>query len=318
MTPVTIAVVTVGFGLALVVVGVLLRARDRDERLLQLIDLPYGEDDVAADEVGRISGMRPTLSSFGAALERVHRSESLAADLERARVPLRAGEAVLLVAGAAVLLAAWTAAATGQLVFAPVAAVAVVFLSRWMLRRRIAARRRALEAQLPDALSLLASSLQGGHSLLHAVEHLAGEAAAPLAEELERVLTETRLGDPLVDSLERMAARLEIADLDWAVQAIRIQQSVGGRLADLLFTLSETLRARDEFRREVRVLTAEGRMSAAVLAGLPVFVLLGLQAANPSYMADLFTGVGLFLLGAAAVSVAIGVTIVLRMVKVEM
>lgn len=313
-----LAITAVGVGFALLVVGLLVRSRDRDDRLLALIELPYGEDDVAADEVGRISGMRPALRALGSAVERLHRCDGLAAELEQARIPLRAGEASLLVAGAAVLLGAWAAAATGQLLFAPVAAVATVMLSRFLLRRRLRARRRALEGQLPDALSLLASSLQGGHSLLHAVEHLVSESAPPIAEELDRVLAETRLGDPLVDAMERMATRLQIDDLDWAVQAIRIQQNVGGRLADLLFTLSETLRARDEFRREVRVLTAEGRMSAAVLAGLPVFVLLGLQAANPSYMADLFTGVGLFLLGAAAVSVAIGVTIVLRMVKVEM
>jgi tight adherence protein B len=313
-----IAILVVGIGLALLVVGLLVRSRDRDERLLALIDLPYGEDDVTPDDVGRVSGMRPALSSLGAALERFHRSDALGDELERARVPLRPGEAMLLAGITAAVVGGWAATAIGQPLFAPVVGVGVLLLSRTMLRRRIAARRRALEGQLPDAFSLLASSLQGGHSLLHAVEHLAGEVGDPLAEELERVLAETRLGDPLVDSLERMAARLDIPDLDWAVQAIRIQQSVGGRLADLLFTLSDTLRARDEFRREVRVLTAEGRMSAAVLAGLPIFVLLGLQAANPTYMADLFSGVGLFLLAAAAVSVAIGVAIVLRMVKVEM
>ncbi len=313
-----VAVLTVGIGLACLVVGALLRSQDRDARLLELIELPYFEEDTTPDEIARVSGLRPGLRAVGAAIERVRPTPDLQADLLRARVPLRAGEALVALAGVVVLAALWSWAATGQLLFAAVAVIGVPLIARSWLRRRIARRRRALEGQLPGALSLLASSLKGGHSLLHAVEHLVDESDAPLSEEFERVLAETRLGDPLVDAMERMATRVGVEDLDWAVQAIRIQQGVGGKLAELLFTLAETLRARDEFRREVSVLTAEGRMSAAVLAGLPVFVLLGLQAANPGYMADLFHGLGLFLLAAAAVSVAIGVTVVLRMVKVEM
>lgn len=313
-----IAILAVGLGLAFLVVGFLVRTQDRDARLLELIELPYAEDDTDPDDISRVSGLRPSLHAVGAAIERVRPTPDLQADLLRARVPLRAGEAIVALAGVTVLVALWSWAASGQLLFAIVAAVAVPLVARVWLRRRIARRRRALEGQLPAAFSLLASSLKGGHSLLHAVEHLVNEMDAPLSEEFERVLAETRLGDPLVDAMERMAARLQVEDLDWAVQAIRIQQGVGGKLAELLFTLADTLRARDEFRREVSVLTAEGRMSAAVLAGLPIFVLLGLQAANPNYMADLFHGLGLFLLGAAAVSVTIGVTVVLRMVKVEM
>ena len=94
------------------------------------------------------------------------------------------------------------------------------------------------------------------------------EAEPPMSEEFARVVYETRLGDPLVDALERMAKRLEIRDLDWVVQAIRVQQTVGGKLADLLHTLADFIRARDEVRREVAVLTAEGRISAYVLGAM--------------------------------------------------
>lgn len=313
-----VAIVLCGLGLALLVVGTLRRTQERDDRLLQLIELPYAEEDATPEDLSRLAGLRPRLRAVGEALERVHPADDLQSDLQRANLPLRAGEALTAVAIVSVLFALWCWAVVGQPLFAIVGLVALPLTARAALRRRIAVRRRAIEEQLPNAFSLLASSLKGGHSLLHAVEHLVSEMDAPLSEEFARVLAATRLGDPLVDAMERMAERLQIEDLDWAVQAIRIQQSVGGRLADLLFTLADTLRARDEFRREVRVLTAEGRMSAAVLAGLPIFVLLGLQAANPTYMADLFSGLGLFLLGAAAISVAIGVTLVLRMVKVEM
>ena len=95
-------------------------------------------------------------------------------------------------------------------------------------------RRKAFEAQLPDALSLVASSLSAGHTFLRAVQMMCEESAPPMSEEFARLVAETRLGDNVTDALERMAARLQIRDLDMVVQAIRIQQTVGGRLADLL------------------------------------------------------------------------------------
>ena len=85
------------------------------------------------------------------------------------------------------------------------------------------------------------------------------EAEPPISEEFARVVSETQLGDPLVDALERMAHRLDVCDVDWVVQAIRIQQTVGGKLAELLHTLADFIRAREEIRREIDVLTAEGK-----------------------------------------------------------
>ena len=114
-----------------------------------------------------------------------------------------------------------------------------------------------------------------------------------------------------------MADRLKIRDLDWVVQAIRIQQTVGGRLADLLNTLSDFIRARDEVRREVSVLTAEGRISAYVLAGLAPFLMLTIQVINPGYMKPMYQGWGVVVLVACAGSVLLGTGVILRMVKID-
>ncbi len=130
-------------------------------------------------------------------------------------------------------------------------------------------------------------------------------------------MSETQLGDPLVDALARMAERLDIRDVDWVVQAIRIQQSVGGKLADLLHTLADFIRAREEIRREIDVLTAEGKISAYVLGALPPFLGLFIQVTNPGYLDPMFQGWGWFFLGGAAASIAAGMAIILRMVKVE-
>jgi tight adherence protein B len=114
-----------------------------------------------------------------------------------------------------------------------------------------------------------------------------------------------------------MAQRLQLRDLDWVVQAIRIQQTVGGKLADLLHTLADFIRARQEVRREVQVLTAEGRISAYVLAGLAPALLLMMQVTNPTYLAPMLHGGGLIVLLATGGSVALGTYIIFRMVKIE-
>jgi tight adherence protein B len=185
------------------------------------------------------------------------------------------------------------------------------------LKHKVRSRRNAFAEQLPDALSLIASSLSAGHTFLRAIQMMCEESEPPLSEEFARVVSETRLGDSLVDALDRMAKRLQIRDLDWVVQAIRIQQTVGGKLADLLHTLADFIRAREEVRREVQVLTAEGRISAWVLGGLPLFLLLAIQVIDPEYMKPMYQGWGVAVLAATAASVGAGTAVIFRMVKIE-
>ena len=101
------------------------------------------------------------------------------------------------------------------------------------------------------------------------------------------------------------------------VQAIRIHQTVGGKLADLLFTLAEFMRAREEIRREVQVLTAEGRLSAYVLGALPVFEFMVIKTVNPSYLAPMFHGGGLVALFIAGCSILLGIASIKRLAKIE-
>jgi tight adherence protein B len=237
--------------------------------------------------------------------------------LEKARLPLRPGEFVLATAGATVGGALFATFLTGQLLVGLVVAALVAFGAWRLVLLKASRRRKAFQEQFPEAVSLIASSLQAGHTFLRAIQMMVEESAPPLSEEFERVVAETRLGDPLVDALERMAVRLDLKDLAWVVQAIRIQQEVGGRLADLLFTLADFMRAREDIRREVRVLTAEGRASAYVMGGLPIFTFLAIQSAAPNYMKPMLHGGGLVALAAAGGMVGFGVFVIMRMVKVE-
>src|SRR5205807_1306107 len=145
-------------------------------------------------------------------------------------------------------------------------------------------RRRKFQSQLPDMLQLMAGSLRAGYSLMQGVEAVAQEVQDPMGHELRRVLAEARLGRVLEDSLEDMAERLGSRDFAWAVMAIRIQREVGGNLAELLSTVAETMIARERLRREVRALTAEGRISAIILGLLPVGLAVVMYGMNRDYI----------------------------------
>jgi tight adherence protein B len=320
MSPVTlIAMLAIGGGLALLVVGLLTRLRERDQRLATILDLPYGERDVDLQSLGesRSPIVESTVDLAGRMVEQFDAKGSLSASLERARIPLRAGEYVIITVAAALGLAALLLAVTDVWLYALVGAALAPFGARLFVRRRITQRRQQFESQLPDALTLIASSLSAGHTFLRSIQMMCEESEPPLAEEFSRIVAETRLGDPVVDALGRMAQRLQIRDLDWVVQAIRIQQTVGGKLADLLHTLADFIRAREEVRRDVAALTAEGRISAWVLSGLAPFLLLAIQVMNPDYMKPMYQGWGLVTLAVTGASVVFGTAVIFRMVKIE-
>ena len=305
--------------MALLAVGLLSRVYEREERLADILDLPWGEHDIDLDAAveQHSSLIENTIGVAGKLIDQIDAKGNLLTLLERARLPVRPGEFVLFVVSGGLVLGSFTAAITTSLGFGLVAAVLSPFLAVSYLRRRIVRRTRRFEAQFPDALTLIGSSLSAGHTFLRSIQLMCEEADPPISEEFARVVSETQLGDPLVDALERMAIRLDVRDVDWVVQAIRIQQTVGGKLADLLHTLADFIRAREEIRREVDVLTAEGKISAYVLGALPVFLAVFLQVSNPGYLDPMFEGWGWIWLGGAAASIALGMVVILRMVKVD-
>jgi tight adherence protein B len=307
-------------GLALMLVAGVSQRREEQRALDDVLGMsrtsPDDDADADADELSTLTVRAVDLA--GQVVDRMDRRRSLRSVLERAKVPLRPGEFVIVVAGAALAGAAVLLVATHSLLVAAAAGLlAAPLLAAQVLRHRVVRRRRAFEAQLPDALNLVASSLSAGHTFLRAIQMMCQESGPPLSEEFAQVVAETRLGGTVVDAVERMAGRLQIRDMDMVVQAIRIQQSVGGRLADLLRTLADVIRARGEIRREVQVLTAEGRMSAYVLAGLVPFIFMVIRFLNPHYLQPLYHGWGLGLLVGCAASVAVGMAVILRMVRIE-
>jgi tight adherence protein B len=179
-------------------------------------------------------------------------------------------------------------------------------------------RKQKFEESLAPTLQLLAGSLAAGHSLPQAVDTVAQEAAEPMASELRRAVAEARLAVTVEDALDHVAERTGSKDFAWVAMAVRIQRNVGGNLAELLTTVAATLRERERLRRHVRVLSAEGRLSAIILGVLPILFAFYLFAVRRDYLMKLFTdplGVGMVIVG--SVIFVVSIFVMVKLVKVE-
>ncbi len=173
-------------------------------------------------------------------------------------------------------------------------------------------------AALPDTLQLLAGSLAAGYSMPQAVDTVVREANPPISTEFNRAMVETRLGVDLEDALQGIADRMGSVDFAWVVMAIRIQREVGGNLAEVLTTVAATLRERERLRRQVQVLSAEGRLSAWILGGLPIVFALYLLLARPDYLLPMVQNVlGWIMLGMGLILLIVGALWLRKVVKVE-
>jgi tight adherence protein B len=179
-------------------------------------------------------------------------------------------------------------------------------------------RRSKFGGQLSDTLQLLSGSLRAGYGMLQALDAVAREADSPTAEEFGRVVIETRLGRNVSESLHSLARRMGNEDFEWVVQAIDIHREVGGDLTEVLDTVAATIRDRDRLRRQIRALSAEGRLSAAILFGLPFAMFLVINFMNPEYMAEM-TGstIGRIMLGFGALLLLGGGFWLKKIVKLE-
>ena len=207
----------------------------------------------------------------------------LAGALEQAGLSVRPADFLILV-GVGMLVGFAVGSLLGGAVAAVVMAALVPLLAKVFLGLRAGRRRAAFADQLEDALQLISSSLKAGHSLLRALDSVSHEAEEPTAAEFARIVNETRVGRDLSEALDETSERMRSEDFDWVAQAIAIHREVGGDLAEVLASVGATIRERNQIRRQVKALSAEGKLSALVLMALPFGVTGFLALTNPSYM----------------------------------
>ncbi len=245
--------------------------------------------------------------------------ELLERRLDAAGLPLKPGEWALVHLGIAVGSALLLLLLTGGRIVASLIGLTLGVVLPWTyLKIKESRRQAAFYSQLPDTLQLLAGSLSAGYSLPQAVDTVVREGQDPIASEFNRALVEARLGVPIEEALDNIAERMNSRDFHWVVLAIRVQREVGGNLAEVLTTVAATLRERERLRRQVQVLSAEGRLSAVIIALIPILFALFLVLVRPTYLEPLYTtAIGLLLLGFGLLMLLVGIFWLRRVVQVE-
>ena len=314
----------VGIALALFIIIVVRLNPDADDDLVGARLRAYGRRGASRpqDEGGGFLARIPLLRRFTDRAEEVAKQRGLLgalnSALEQGNVPLRPGEAIAAGIGLSAIAGVLAAIFTQNFVTGVAAFVVALLVVVALLQIAGEREKRRFENQLPDTLTLISTSLRAGYSLLQAVEAVAAEAPEPTSREFGRAIAESRLGRPVVQSLEGIAERMRSEDFEWAVMAIEIQREVGGNLAEVLQIVAETMLQRNRLRREVKALTAEGRISAIVLGLMPVMLFGFLFTTNRRYLEPL-TGstVGLVALGIGIGLMAVGALWLRRITTIE-
>lgn len=199
------------------------------------------------------------------------------------------------------------------------AAMAGFFAPRLYVGFRKGKRLNDFEKQLPDTLGMWVNGLRSGYSVMQAMESIATEGAEPTASEFRRVVQEIQFGVTRPEAFDHMLNRMPSEDLDLVITAVNIQQEVGGNLAEILDIISHTIRERIKLKGEIRVLTAQGRVTGYIIGGLPVVLAGFLYLTSGDYMKRMFENrsCGWPMLGCGAGLIGLGTAAIQKIVSIE-
>lgn len=265
-------------------------------------------------------------------VERRDWGANMARELARADLQLRPTEYLAIRIGA-ILGAPTFAFLVGKTVLPgldnPIALLVALALGWWVPRfyvnRRKSKRLQAFNDHLADTITLIANALRAGASFLQAIELVVRETQPPISTEFNRVIREVNLGLPFEQALSNMVRRVRSDDLELMTTAITIQHQVGGNLAEILDSIAFTIRERIRILGEIRVLTAQQRMSGYVVAGLPIFLVVILSVIAPQFMEPMFDPtisvigipIGVIILAIGGIMMGIGFLAIRRIVDIE-
>lgn len=293
--------------------------------------LVVGGFGVPFEQQARRAALRRRVSEYGntparseldqlpeARRHRGQRMEALAETLELARMNVGPGAFLAQAIGGTILLAFLTTVIFKTGFLAVISLIAGPLIARAIVRRNVDKQRRLFADQLADSIQAVTSSMRTGNSFVGALSQLVDDAPEPTASEFRRVMADERLGVPLDTALNRMVARMDNRDLQQVGLVTVIQRETGGNGAEALDRVVGNIRARDDIRRLVRTLAAQGRLSQGVLTALPVATAVALKVVGGDAMDPLFnTGYGHALLGVAAGLIAVGGMWIGRIIKVK-
>jgi tight adherence protein B len=216
------------------------------------------------------------------------------------------------------ILVGWVLVVATASPLAGLLALCVPLGVRIAIRVRVERRRRAFDEQLPDNLQVIASAMRAGHTFVGALALVSEDAPHPSRRELRRVLADEQLGVPLNDALSRVTERMDSRDFEHVALVAALQRETGGNTAEVIDTVTETIRERLDVRRLVRTLTAQGRLAGWVVSALPVVMLVLISLINPHYVHPLFhRTAGLIALGLGTTMLVAAFLIIRRIVDIK-
>ena len=302
-----------------------------DERLQGYLEAAEEEQEIIEKESEQLQQVREWMN------ERVERStvgEKLQKELAKADLKLKAGEFIGIQVGsslgtgiAAFILSGGLkgeAQAGGIMIsfaFFFLGVAVGPFIPRLVLRMAQRRRLRTFNGQLPDMLNLMVNGLRAGFSTMQAMEAISREMPSPIKDEFRRVVQEMQLGIPMQKALDNLMDRIPSEDLDLVVTAINVQREVGGNLAEILETISHTIRERIRIKGDVRAITGQVRASGTLISLLPVFLSVGLFMLNRDYMMNFVNPetrmIGIPLLICSVVLIVVGYTVMSKIADIE-
>ncbi|GLY96688.1 type II secretion system F family protein [Actinoplanes sp. NBRC 103695] len=264
-----------------------------------------------------LAAVRAAATRAGGGLTRLTRLDNQDL-LDAAAVPIRPSEWLVIRAGSALGLALPLSLPLPWWLGLPVGLLAGFLVPNAWLTVRIDRRKRTFAQDLPDTLQMVVSSLRAGFTLQHGIEAAVRDSTGPVAAELRRALSETRIGGELEEALVRVGVRTGNADMKWLTMAIKLQREVGGNLSEVLQTTADTMREREQLRRSMRALSAEGRLSATILVAMPVLIGAWMFLFRREYMRPLYTEpLGVVMLGSGGLLMVVGILWLRRVIRVE-
>src|SRR6266853_322838 len=229
------------------------------------------------------------IPAFDNYLRRSERVSELQKTLEQGNIDVRAGNFIMLCVISAFVFAAIAFIVGGNLLFGWVGALIGFFIPYAYASHRRTKRFQKFEEKFPEAIDTLARAVRAGHAFTTAIEMIANEVSEPVAGEFRQLFEEQKFGLPVRDALLNLTDRIPLVDVKFFVTAVMLQRETGGNLAEILDNLSYVIRERFKILRQVRVHTAQGRLTMVLLMALPPTIVVLMLMLNPSFIRPLFT-----------------------------
>ncbi len=273
---------------------------------------PEGEFALLRDE--RLSQI-PALDTL---LRRSDRVSAVQDALEQAGMKFRAVNFLLLCMLSGILAAIAAALCSKDAAIAWAALIIGFFLPCSAVSFRRQKRFEKFEELFPEAIDTLARAVRAGHAFTTALEMITNEVAEPVASEFRQLYEEQKFGMPVRDALLNLTERMPLVDVKFFVTAVMLQRETGGNLAEILDNLSYVIRERFKIQRQVRVYTAQGRLTMALLMAMPPIIVAVMLALNPSFIRPLFSdAIGHTLLVAGITLQTIGYFVIRKIIRIQ-